>query len=402
MKVFFSRRIGLDANGQSIPIRFGARLTGRIDDNWNIGALAVQTRSEGEGGETTDFGVARVVRNVGRRSNIGFIATERRGEGGADNRVVGLDTTIKPTDRFGIRGFFSHSSDRLASASLDPATGRSRDGHSAGVSSTYDADAWGLGLETLEVDQDYEPRMGFLLRRDFRFVKPKLSIRPRIGKFGIRNLRMGYAFKHTSQRSTGIMESRAFEGDLIGFETFGGSSFYLWADVLTERLFEPFEIRPWSGHRPRTLRLRSNLQLLLLEPETAPPLGPTEWCQGWLLRRRPAIALDRLAVPTQQVLSTRIESFLDRNRLTNRRLHHRKSRGSAPLSVSRPTSGWTLWYSSTDAAEVLGVNLRFNWIYRPGADLFIVYNKQWQAMSFSSREPIGDQLIVKFTYLFHR
>ena len=39
-----------------------------------------------------------------------------------------------------------------------------------------------------------------------------------------------------------------------------------------------------------------------------------------------------------------------------------------------------------DAAELVGLNMRFNWEYRPGADLFVVYNENWAAPTFSARE----------------
>ncbi len=40
---FFSRRIGLDANGQRVPIQFGARLSGNLNKSLRINALNMQT-----------------------------------------------------------------------------------------------------------------------------------------------------------------------------------------------------------------------------------------------------------------------------------------------------------------------------------------------------------------------
>ena len=56
----------------------------------------------------------------------------------------------------------------------------------------------------------------------------------------------------------------------------------------------------------------------------------------------------------------------------------------------------------SDASDSLGVNLRFNWIYRPGADLFVVYNENWTSPTLSNLETTRRQLIVKFTYLILR
>ena len=55
-----------------------------------------------------------------------------------------------------------------------------------------------------------------------------------------------------------------------------------------------------------------------------------------------------------------------------------------------------------DAAELVAANVRFNWIYRPGADLFLVYNETWDAPTFSVSETRDRQLIMKVTYLLQR
>jgi hypothetical protein len=68
------------------------------------------------------------------------------------------------------------------------------------------------------------------------------------------------------------------------------------------------------------------------------------------------------------------------------------------LSVS-PTLFTYTYIQYNDAAELLSVNLRFNWLYRPGADLFLVFNQNWDAPGLSDL-PTGDrQVIVKLTYL---
>lgn len=73
IRPFFSRRIGLGSTG-NIPIDMGARVTGKIGNNWRIGAMEVQTR----GIETLDSGsrnyfVAALQRKLFKASNIGFI-----------------------------------------------------------------------------------------------------------------------------------------------------------------------------------------------------------------------------------------------------------------------------------------------------------------------------------------
>ncbi|NVK50684.1 MAG: carbohydrate binding family 9 domain-containing protein, partial [Cyclobacteriaceae bacterium] len=66
IRPFFSRRIGLNA-----PIQFGARLSGKINKDWRIGAMNMQTGEVGEEGlPSQNFTVMALQRQVGARSNV--------------------------------------------------------------------------------------------------------------------------------------------------------------------------------------------------------------------------------------------------------------------------------------------------------------------------------------------
>ncbi|MGH7566619.1 MAG: DUF5916 domain-containing protein, partial [Gemmatimonadota bacterium] len=77
--LFFSRRIGFSPEGE-VPLLGGARLTGRVGP-WSVGVLDVVT-AEDAGQPRTNWSVARVRRNVGRRAQWGAIATARSPGGG--------------------------------------------------------------------------------------------------------------------------------------------------------------------------------------------------------------------------------------------------------------------------------------------------------------------------------
>ncbi|WP_438839594.1 DUF5916 domain-containing protein [Algoriphagus aestuariicola] len=74
IRPFFSRRIGLNA-----PIQFGARLSGKLNKDWRIGAMNMQT---GDVKETElpsqNFTVMAIQRQVGARSNIGAIFVNKQ------------------------------------------------------------------------------------------------------------------------------------------------------------------------------------------------------------------------------------------------------------------------------------------------------------------------------------
>lgn len=94
LQPFFSRRIGLGAGGQPIPIQGGLRGVRRTARS-ELGALLI--RQDGANGQgPSSFGVARASRNVGGSSRIGVLVTGRLDEAGdargeTRSGVVGAD-----------------------------------------------------------------------------------------------------------------------------------------------------------------------------------------------------------------------------------------------------------------------------------------------------------------------
>jgi hypothetical protein len=68
IRPFFSRRIGL-----GVPIQFGARLSGKLNKDWRIGLMDMQTAKTADGLPSQNFAVAALQRKVFARSNIGAV-----------------------------------------------------------------------------------------------------------------------------------------------------------------------------------------------------------------------------------------------------------------------------------------------------------------------------------------
>ena len=84
---FFSRRIGsariIDEEGDestiSNPIRYGARLSGKLDNNWRVGLLNMSTGKEDRYNlPRYNFTVAAIQRKLFSRSNLGFIFVNKQ------------------------------------------------------------------------------------------------------------------------------------------------------------------------------------------------------------------------------------------------------------------------------------------------------------------------------------
>ena len=96
---FFSRRIGLDPDGEPIPIRGAAKVTGRAG-RLNIGLLDTQVASSGDL-DSKNLGVARVLVNVLEESTVGGILTFGDPATNGDNFVAGADFNYKTSRVFG-------------------------------------------------------------------------------------------------------------------------------------------------------------------------------------------------------------------------------------------------------------------------------------------------------------
>ena len=93
--MFYSRRIGLDDDGNPVRILGGARVVGRIGA-WDLGLLDMQTASSSTL-PSENFGVFRLRRQIiNPFSYAGGLFTTRLGEDGSYNIAMGLDVTLRP------------------------------------------------------------------------------------------------------------------------------------------------------------------------------------------------------------------------------------------------------------------------------------------------------------------
>ncbi|MCK6692270.1 MAG: hypothetical protein L6Q97_09225, partial [Thermoanaerobaculia bacterium] len=103
IRPFFSRRIGLNDDGEPIPILAGARLTGNLDPDTRIGLLTMQTRAKAEE-PARNYSALAVRRRVFGRSTVGgyFLDREefRDGERQSDgySRNAGAELLFTSTD----------------------------------------------------------------------------------------------------------------------------------------------------------------------------------------------------------------------------------------------------------------------------------------------------------------
>jgi hypothetical protein len=159
---FFSRRIGLSANGAPVDINVGGKLSGRIGD-WNIGTLLIsQDEDEATGVDAQDIFVGRAVLNVLSESQLGVIATHGNPQSNSNNSLIGTDFRYRNSKLAGggtLQGaaFYQQSDNGVADG----------DDASWGVGISYPAaQRWRGGYNYKRVEKNFDPAMGFVNQTD--------------------------------------------------------------------------------------------------------------------------------------------------------------------------------------------------------------------------------------------
>ena len=167
---FFSRRIGLarDTAGNLIQNRIigGARLSGKLNQNWRLGALNIQTDEDiaNEIPSNNNMMLA-LQRKVSARSSIGAFFINRETFGDYEflspeeryNRVYGVDYNLASKDNNWTGKFYVHQS-------LQPDD--SRGNLSSQATAAYNDRFWYFSADLVYIDQDFQSDLGFIPRKD--------------------------------------------------------------------------------------------------------------------------------------------------------------------------------------------------------------------------------------------
>ena len=166
---FFSRRIGLGSNvntGENVrvPIIAGARLSGRINKDWRIGLLNMQTgKSVKFDLPATNFSTLAVQRRVGLRNSLGFIFVNKdefktKTPETKYNRVAGIDFNLATKDGMTDGKFFIHKSFSPTSSKGEYAMAGFVEHNSPKI--VYDLSFENIGINYL-ADVGFVPRNGY-------------------------------------------------------------------------------------------------------------------------------------------------------------------------------------------------------------------------------------------------
>jgi hypothetical protein len=360
---FFSRRIGLDAGGNPVPIKYGGKFTGKIG-NWNLGALHIKDDNQWD---NPGYSVGRISRNLGKQSSVGLIGTNGNAFSDLKNTLAGIDLRLASSllagnkniafNLYGLKSF-TH--------------GLTGNDISFGTEISYPNDLVNFRLGYMQIGEDFTPGLGFIPRRNIRNFYGGLGVGPRPKNSPVMQIKSGikYAFISdlknggllTSQMDFNISDIIFLSGDIISL------SAQYQHELLTNdfHIFENFIIPAdkytfWRKSVSLTSAKRRNLW-------AGTKIGIGSFYSGqrtdWLLQ-----AGYKVIVPVYFGMES------DRKWVD-------LPDGSFVTQIYRlnlnflfsPNLSWYNFAQYENQTETIGWQSRLQWIIKPGKEIFLTFN----------------------------
>ena len=377
---FFSRRIGLSASGEPIPVIGGLRLTGR-PAGYGIGLLSMQTDGfENQPG--ANFTVARVTRDVTSTAAVGGFYFARETTGSRSfNRVTGVDLRLAPRPELEVEAFAMRSSTD------------SEAGDWAGRTSfRMDTNVHRARMGLVHIGDAFRHDLGFVPRRGIAtlFGAYERVFRPANTRARLREHSVGVQFDATSDDRYDRSLTRV--GSLTyGLQFRDGGTLNARVNSTYERLDTPFTVgsnlRIEAGEHAFdnvSIDYRSN-QSARLSGNVSMEVG-----EYWTGSQRVAGGGVRFRLNEHVAAS----ASLTRNVID-------LPQGTFAANLARFRLDWSFtprmflnaFVQYTGETDTWLSNIRFNLIHRPLSDIYVVWNE--------TRLP-GDTrraLLLKYTHL---
>jgi len=237
IRPFFSRRIGLGG----VPIRFGARLSGKLDKNWRIGVMDMQTgRVDATGLPAQNFAVMALQRRVFARSNVGFLFVNKQSvnyEPQPDktayspyNRNLGLEYNLASSNNL-------WTGKALFLKSFSPGLQGKDAVYLANLQ--YNSRRWLLSEQVESVGQNYNAEAGYVPRKAYNRLLTNIGYTffptNRLILSHGPTLTSTYFFDPANRQS----DNENYLGYLITFRS--RATFLAWAATDYVRLLQPFD-----------------------------------------------------------------------------------------------------------------------------------------------------------------
>jgi len=396
IRPFFSRRIGL-----GVPIRFGARLSGKPDKDWRLGVMDMQTGGvDNTGLPAQNFTVAAVQRRVFSRSNIGLIFINKQSlnySPGHDstkpvysnyNRNIGLEYNLaSPNNKITGKAMFLKS--------FSP--GKSGDDIVQAANIQYLGRKLLLSWQHEYVGKNYNAEVGYVPRQGYIKLNPQAGYTffPKGGMIlshgpGI----MYYSFYNTSFRKT---DDEGVFNYLLTFRK--QSTFSAWASHDYVKLLQPFD--PTNFTKDTLARGTKHnwyawgTQFVSL-PQSVFTYGFSTRYGGYYDNGRRLNLTADLGYRFQPYVSLALSASYNNINLPQPWGIHKFWLVGPRVDVTLTNKlFFTTFVQYNNQQNNINLNTRLQWRYKPASDLFFVYTDNYLPAPFSVR---NRAMVLKWTY----
>ncbi len=401
--LFYSRQIGLES-GRKIPILIGSKIAGK-EGRTSIGALNVLTdptsftdsNNNSVQIPRTNYSVFRLKRDVHTSSNLGLIVVNKQSDDPVDgwdnyNRSLGFDFSYSPTSRLNFQGFAARTWDSQLN----------KTGNAAFAFMNYRGLKYWARLKVLDVDENFEPAVGFVNRRKGLVGLRRYDVyarwRPKSIFESVRYMSIGPEFQLFTDRNN---KAKYWVGELSWYTLFNSGD--AWR-IQVKRLYDVVD-KPFTPSDRR--------QDVIIPPGTykftTVRTGPRP---SGSRRIRPEIQFEAGTYYTGRRYTLETESaFRPSGRLALEVIYEGNWLRLPQANLSIHTLSSRLLYSFTtdffaklfvqwnNDDETFAANLLINYPYRPGSDIFLVLDSGYNTAPTLKRR--NRTVLLKWSYLFN-
>ena len=400
---FFSRRIGIaidTATGLSIqnPLLYGARLSGKLDDNWRIGLLNTQTSKDilrGVPGE--NFTVASLQRKVFSRSNIAAIFVDKENLNpelnkklDKFNRVGGLEYNLASKDNSWEGKTFIHQAFRPTETTDPFAHGTILNYRKLKYQITYAHDWVGKG---------YDAQVGFVPRSNYFRVSPTVRYNFYPKTKYLNRYSVGLRYEQYSAPKLGVTDrlTSLFVESL--FQNSARLEVYLNQNYTY--LFNNFDALRSNGKKPSLLRGANfnytNLNLVYTSDMRKKLSFIGQSTVGQYYDGSVVSVVGGLTYRYQPLGAVTMNVSYNRLNL---------STGKNTLYLIGPRIDmtftkelfWTTFVQYNSQFDNMNINSRFQWRFAPVSDFFLVYTDNYNTLVGGSK---NRAFFAKLIYWFN-
>lgn len=380
IQLFHSRTIGIESR-RLVPIIGGARLNGRAGE-YTFGMLSMQAEEtyieDDEDGNyllpTTNFSVFRLKRNLFARSSAGVMILNKQQKDGSYNRSFGFDSNFPVNENllFYVVGAGTAGPD-------DEGVDMKKDNIAANFGLEYESDLWDYNASFLDIQNNFNPEMGFIYRTDIRRTEGQISYSPRPERWkSIRQFEFQLKGQYQTDHQNYLLNKKIDNEFSIRFEN--TARFSLNISHEQEFLDEDWEVRD-GFIIPLNLYNNSEYRLSYNTDRTKDLSGRFNLSAGKYFTGDKVSGGIDADFKALNRLKVNLDYSYDLIKLPEGEFHTNRlsTRISYSFSPDLYIKAYFQWYNDKlllEGRDRLSGNIILRYIYTPGSDFYFVLNQE--------------------------